>query len=116
MIVHKLLDSEDQAHSCGVIVVCGAYVSGADQCTEKPRSEEAACIGLLVGRGGFRSVKAGSDIHRDGAQFRDGVSLRKGELVIVGVDERDVEWIILCRGIVRRKQLGNLVGQPVSDS
>lgn len=61
---------------------------GADQCTEKPRSEEAACIGLLIGRGGFRSVKAGSDIHRDGAQLRDGVGLCEGELTIMGVDRR----------------------------
>lgn len=29
MIVHKLFESEDQAYGSGVIVVCGAYVSGA---------------------------------------------------------------------------------------
>lgn len=60
---------------------------GTDQCTEKPRSEEAACIGLLIGRGGLRSVKAGSDVHRNGAQLRDGVGLREGELAIAVVDE-----------------------------
>lgn len=80
---------------------------GADYCTEKPRSEEAACIGLRIGRGGFRSVKSGSNVHRDGAQLRDGVGLRKGELGIVGVDERDVERIVLRRGVGRRKRPGN---------
>ena len=80
---------------------------GADQCTEKPRSEEAACIGLRIGRGGFRSVKSGSDVHRDSAQLRDSVGLREGELGIVGVDERDVEWIVLRRGVGRRKRPGN---------
>lgn len=29
MIAHKLFNGEDQAHGCGVIVVCDAYVSGA---------------------------------------------------------------------------------------
>ena len=29
MIVHELFDSEDQAHRCGVIVVCSAYASSA---------------------------------------------------------------------------------------
>ena len=80
---------------------------GADQCTEKPRSEEAACIGLRIGRGGFRSMKSGSNVHRDSAQLRDGVGLRKGELGIVGVDERDVERIVLRRGVGRRKRPGN---------
>lgn len=52
-------------------------------------------------------MKAGSDIHRDGVQFRDGVGLREGELAIVGVDERDVERIVLRRGVGRRKWPGN---------
>ena len=52
-------------------------------------------------------MKAGSDIHRDVAQFRDGVSLREGELAIAVVDKRDVEWIVLRRGVGRRKRPGN---------
>ena len=52
-------------------------------------------------------MKAGSDIHRDGVQFRDGVGLREGELAIVCVDERDVERIVLRRGVGRWKRRGN---------
>ena len=52
-------------------------------------------------------MKAGSDVHRDGAQLRDGVGLREGELAIIGVDERDVERIVLRRGVGRRKWPGN---------
>ena len=52
-------------------------------------------------------MKAGSDIHRDGAQLRDGVGLREGELAIVIVDERDVERIVLRRGVGRWKRRGN---------
>lgn len=52
-------------------------------------------------------MQAGSDVHRDGAQLRDGVGLREGELAIVGVDERDVERIVLRRGVSRRKRRGN---------
>ena len=52
-------------------------------------------------------MKAGSDVHRDGAQLRDGVGLREGELAIVGVDERDVERIVLRRDVGRRKRPGN---------
>ena len=102
---------EGMMRTCTVFVIeiegeeCVLF--GADQCTEKPRSEEAACIGLLIGRGGFRSVKPGSDVHRDSAQLRDGVGLREGELGIVGVDERDVERVVLRRGVGRRKRPGN---------
>ena len=52
-------------------------------------------------------MKAGSDIHRDSAQLRDGVGLREGELAIVGVDERDVERVVLRRGVGRRQRPGN---------
>ena len=52
-------------------------------------------------------MKTGTDIHRDGAQFRDGVRLREGELAIAIVDERDVERIVLHRGVGRRKRPGN---------
>lgn len=52
-------------------------------------------------------MKAGTDVHRDGVQLWDGVGLREGELVIVGVDERDVERIALRRGVGRRKRPGN---------
>ena len=52
-------------------------------------------------------MKTGTDIHRDSAQLRDGVGLREGEPAIVGIDERDVERIVLRRGVSRRKQLGN---------
>ena len=52
-------------------------------------------------------MKAGSDVHRDGAQLRDGVGLREGELAIADVDERDVERIVLRRGDGRRKRPGN---------
>lgn len=52
-------------------------------------------------------MKAGSDIHRDSAQLRDSICLREGELTITVVDERDVERIVLRRGIVRRKRPGN---------
>lgn len=52
-------------------------------------------------------MKAGSDVHRDGAQIRDGVGLREGELVIMVVDERDVERIVLRRSLRRRRRLGN---------
>lgn len=52
-------------------------------------------------------MKAGSNIHRNGAQLRDSVGLREGELVIMVVDERDVERIILRRGVGRRKRPGN---------
>ena len=52
-------------------------------------------------------MKAGSDVHRDSAQFRDGVGLREGKLTIAIVDKRDVEWIVLRRGIGRRKRPGN---------
>ena len=52
-------------------------------------------------------MKAGSDIHRDSAQLRNGVGLCEGELAIVGVDERDVERIVLRRGVGRRKRPGN---------
>ena len=52
-------------------------------------------------------MKAGSDVHRDGAQLRDGVGLREGELAIVCIDERDVERIVLRRGVSRRKRPGN---------
>ncbi len=52
-------------------------------------------------------MKASTDIHRDSVQFRDGVGLREGELAIMGVDERDVERIVLRRGVGRRKRPGN---------
>ena len=52
-------------------------------------------------------MKAGTDVHRDGVQFRDGVGLREGKLAIAVVDERDVERIILCYGVGRRKRPGN---------
>ena len=29
MIIRKLFDGEDQAHGCGLVVVCGVYGSGA---------------------------------------------------------------------------------------
>ena len=52
-------------------------------------------------------MKAGTDVHRDGVQFRDGVGLREGELAIVSVDERDVERVVLRSGVGRRKRPGN---------
>ena len=52
-------------------------------------------------------MKAGSDVHRNGAQLRDGVGLREGKLAIAVVDERDVERIILRRAVGRRKRPGN---------
>lgn len=52
-------------------------------------------------------MKAGTDVHRDGAQLRDGVGLREGKLAIAVVDERDVERIVLRRGVGRRKRPGN---------
>lgn len=48
-----------------------------------------------------------TDIHRDGAQFRDSVGLCEGELTIMGVDERDVERIVLRCGVGRWKRPGN---------
>ena len=52
-------------------------------------------------------MKAGSDVHRDSAQLRDGVGLRDGELTIAVVDERDVERIVLRRSVGRRKRPGD---------
>ena len=52
-------------------------------------------------------MKTGTDVHRDGVQLRDGVGLREDELAIVVVDERDVERIVLRRGVGRRKRPGN---------
>ena len=52
-------------------------------------------------------MKAGSDIHRDGAQLWDGVGLREGKLAILCVDERNVERIVLRRGVGRRKRPEN---------
>ena len=52
-------------------------------------------------------MDAGTDVHRDSAQLRDGVGLREAELSIVGVDERDVERIVLRRGVGRWKRPGN---------
>lgn len=48
MIVHKLFDSEDQAHGGGVAVVCGAYVSSAVSL------EEVLVAGGYVGHTLFR--------------------------------------------------------------
>ena len=52
-------------------------------------------------------MKAGTDVHRNITQLWYGVGLREGELVIMVVNERDVERIVLRRGVGRRKRQGN---------